>query len=400
MTLPLSGIKVIEVGEYVMVPSATVILADWGADVIKIEHPGRGDRVRAILRTQCGDDEVFDFYFEQNNRSKRSVALDLGKEEARAVLRRMVVDADVFATSMLEPTRQKWGIAFDDLRVLNPRLVYARSSGQGVRGPDAFAPGYDATTYWARSSMGYMANDPDSPQRGMPIGGIGDTVGGLALASGIAAALVGRNASGQGSLVDTSLLGVSAWQMYAAYEFVDVLGVDPRMPTQPAPVSPVGGIYQVAEGRSIALAVSLNESKKWPDFCHVLGHPEWVEQYPDFESRREHSKELVARIREVFLTRTLSEWCEALMAADCACAPYATPAEVISDPQMTANGYLIRHATDPDRFLVSSPAQHDEQPVVARSAAPEVGAHTEEVLLELGYRWDDLDALKSCGAII
>ena len=149
----MEGVKVVEASQWVMGPSAAAILAQWGAEVVRIEHPTLADPLRAVLSTQ-GLDASFDFYIENNNHSKRSIGLDLSSGEGREIFLRLVKDADVFITSVLEPARQKWRITYDELRTVNPQLIYARSHGQGARGPEAYSPGYDVVSYWARSERG------------------------------------------------------------------------------------------------------------------------------------------------------------------------------------------------------------------------------------------------------
>jgi crotonobetainyl-CoA:carnitine CoA-transferase CaiB-like acyl-CoA transferase len=227
----LEGIKVVEAAEWVMAPGAAAILAGWGAEVIKIEHPLRGDPLRGTLRS-LGRDTAFNFYAEQNNHSKRSIGLDLNNPKGREIFAKLIAESDVFLTSFLEPAREKWGITYEALSADHPRLVYARSSGQGQRGPDAYRPGYDTISYWARSGISYLAAQHGSPPGYMPAGGFGDVQGALALASGIVAALYRRDRTGKGGLVDVSLLGVGVWDIYEVLQVTNSLKIDAETRTE------------------------------------------------------------------------------------------------------------------------------------------------------------------------
>jgi crotonobetainyl-CoA:carnitine CoA-transferase CaiB-like acyl-CoA transferase len=392
----MEGVRVVEVAQWVMVPSAAAILAAWGADVVRVEHPKWADPLRGVLPT-LGVDTSFDFYVENNNHSKRSVGLDLATAEGRDVLLRLISDADVFVTSFLEPARERLGITHEELQAVNPRLIYARSHGQGARGPDAHAPGYDPISYWARSSAGYMATSPGMPPSRAPANGFGDVQGGLALAAGIAAALFRRSTTGEAPVVDASLLAVGMWDMYESIQIADVYGVDPRTfyGPQSAMVNPLVLTYQTADQRHVALCM-MQSDVHWPGFCRALEWPDLVED-PRFDSlaaRASNADELQGLISEHFGKRTLAEIADALSANGCGFAAHTSPFEVPADPQVRANGFLASHPSHPDRFVVANPVQFDGQPAPVRSAAPEPGQHTEEVLLELGYTWDEIGTLK------
>jgi crotonobetainyl-CoA:carnitine CoA-transferase CaiB-like acyl-CoA transferase len=400
-TLPLEGVAVLELSEFVMGPSAAAILADWGAEVIKIEHPSHGDRVRGVLRGN-GHPDAFNFYFEQNNRSKRSVGIDAAKPEGRQLIKRLIERCDVFVTSLSERTRQVWGLTYEDVVAIQPTVVYARTSGQGLRGPDGELPGFDATSYWARSSMGYMVTEPGADQQPMPAGGFGDMMGGLALAGGVAAALVRSRAQGAPVLVDSALLGVGCWAMYEGLEVVDVLGIDPktqfRVPLRAS--NPLTSPYRTSDGRWIALCL-IDPVKFWPGLVRALGREALIEdpRFRGVEERAVNKAALRRELERAFAERTTAQAIADLRAGDVPFSLFQTPGELLHDPQLRANGFLIPHATDEDRFLVASPVQFNETTVAARRPAPEVGQHTEEVLLEAGLSWDEISDLKDRLAI-
>ncbi len=383
----MDGVRVIDASQWVMGPSAAVILADWGADVIRIEHPTAGEPLRGTLPSM-GYDTTFDFYIEQNNHSKRSLGLDLSSPGGKDVFLKLIAQSDVLVTSFLEPARRKWGITYEDLRGVNPGLIYARTHGQGPEGPDAYAPGYDATSYWARSSVGFMATPENGRARPMPAGGFGDVQGGMALAGGIAAALFRRSRTGEGGLVDVSLLGIGLWDMYEVIQVADVYGIDPKRDFKPGviPINPLSAVYQTADDRDIALCM-VQPDPFWPGFCRAIRCPELIDdaRYNSFRARAANYDELASIIRQHFLAYPVADLCRRLSEEGCAFAPFQTPAEVARDPQVKANGYLAAHPTAADRFIVSSPVQFDGRPLEVEAAAPLAGQHTEEVLLELGF---------------
>lgn len=398
----MEGVKVVEAATWVMGPSAGAILGGWGADVIRIEHPTQSDPLRTILPTM-GWDSTFDLYVEQNNHSKRSIGLDLSKPEGREVFLQLIADADVFITSFLEATKKKWRIDYEDLRAVNPRLIYARTHGQGARGPEGGSPGYDPTSYWARSSVGFMSTGDGNRPTPTPSGGFGDVQGGLTLAGGIAAALFRRSRSGEGGIVDVSLLHVGMWAMYESIEMAAVYGIDPKRELRPLdviPINPLVGIYETKDNRDIALSM-IQADRHWADFCRAIGWEGLVDDplFADFEARAENREELFSMIKEYFLTHTLEDLCERLFANHCVFAAFKTPGEIPDDPQVQANGFLSPHPTQPGRFLVSCPIQFDGEPLSVHSPAPEAGQHTEEVLLEMGYPWEKITELKDQGIV-
>src|SRR3974390_934237 len=232
----------------------------------------------------------------------------------------------------------------------------------------------------------------------VPANGFGDVQGGLALVAGIAAAIQRRAKKGEGGLVDISMPGVGMWDVYESIQFAAVYGSDPKKyfsDLRKSSKNPLTGTYLTADGRVIALCM-VQTDRYWPQFCTALGWPELIEdpRFSSFQSRVENGKELVDMITDHFLHHDLDDLCARLFANACAFAAYRTPSEVPHDPQVQANGYLMPHPNGADRFVVSSPIQFDEEPAFVRHPAPEPGQHTEEVLLELDYSWDDIGNFK------
>lgn len=399
MSGPLDGITIVEIGAWVAGPAAGGILADWGAEVIKIEHPAHGDPMRGMLRTM-GYDDTFNVYAEQLNHAKRSVGIDLSNPEGRSVLMEMLGSADVFLTSYRESARQRWGIAYEDVSKVNPTIVYGRSSGQGHRGPDADERGYDMVAFWARSSMGHMARGTNPNYTTFPSAGIGDLTSGIALAGGIAAALVRRGLHGEGALVDVSLLGTAIYTMYEALAMTSAVDIDrdPEYLPGTNTRNPLTLVYTTRDARGIALCMIASD-RFWPGFCQALDRQDLLadERLSTFAGRSEHRDELREEIAKAIASFDLDTLMSRFRAHDCIAAPFQTPREVLSDPQALANGYFVTYTAG--NVVAASPVQFDDRLPDIEDGAPEVGQHTEEVLLELGFDWDRLTELKGSGAI-
>jgi crotonobetainyl-CoA:carnitine CoA-transferase CaiB-like acyl-CoA transferase len=399
----LSGVRVVELAQWVFVPSAGALLADLGADVIKVEHPRQGDPARG-LRTQglggAGGSGP-NLGIEQNNRGKRSVGLDVKTKDGREVLLRLVETADVFVTSLRPAALDRLDLTVDALRARNPKLVYARGHGVGVRGADANKPSYDMSAFWSRGGVAHSLTALDAER---PVGqrpGYGDHTSAMNLAFGIATALFRRERSGEPSVVDVSLLGTAMWVMSSDIVYSASPAYDPHALMRGPVANPLTGTYRTKDGRFLAL-VMLQADRHWADFCRHLDHPEWIDdpRYIDANVRRQHATECANDLEAVFATRTLAEWRERLASLDAAWEPQQSVRELRDDPQARANGYLTRvDGNDGDPYeLVSNPCQFDEV-IPELAPAPECGAHTEEVLLELGLDWDEIGALRENGVL-
>ena len=409
MTTVLDGIRVLELTQWAYVPSAGAILADWGATVLKVEHPVQGDPIRGLVSsamTPNGASSAVDFMWQIPNRGKRSIGVDLTTPGGRDLIYRLAAGCDVFLTSFLEPARKKLGLDLDDIRAHNPSIVYARGSGQGPRGPEGHKGGFDLGSFWSRGGPSASVTPDDQPYPlGMPGGGFGDYTSGMALAGGIAAALVRRERTGEGAVVDGSLLNTAMWTMSPG--IVSSLLFGPSLPPPPPsprsqPTNPLVGVYRTKDNRFVNL-VFLQSDRYWPDFCRNVGRPELLDdaRFAEAAARAEHREEFVAVLDELFAERTLDEWRDVLDRADGVWAPVQTVADVGHDRQALANGYLRDVVTNDGTALtlVACPVQFDETPP-ALTGAPELGQHTEEVLLELGLTWDEITMHKERGDII
>ena len=398
----LAGVRIVELAQWVFVPSAGALLADLGAEVIKVEHPREGDPARG-LRTQGlgGPPTGPNLAVEQNNRGKRSVGIDLKAAGGRELLLRLVASADVFLTSFRPQALARLELGVEALRAVNPRLIYARGHGLGVRGPDAHRPSYDMSAFWSRGGIAHALTAPEAEQPASQRPGFGDHTSAMNLAFGVATALFRRERSGEPSVVDVSLLATAMWVLSSDVVYSGNAEYDPHAHYHAPIANPLTGTYRTRDGRFMAL-VMIQADRFWADFCRHIGHPEWIDdpRYVDAAARRENSRDCVRDLQEVFAQRTLAEWQQQFASLDAAWAPQQSVRELHADAQVEANGYLkqVKDAGGQTYKLVPNSCQFDES-VPELSPAPECGAHTEEVLLELGLDWDEISALRDAGAL-
>ncbi len=401
----MEGVRLLEVADWGFVPSAAAVLGDWGADVVKIEHPLRGDPIRGLVAFGKGaGGTARSFFVEHLGRNKRSIGLDLRTKEGYDVLLKLVEGADIFLTNHLPGVRQRLHIAVEDLRKVNPNLIYAKGHGHGQRGPDATRGGFDGLSFWARCGVA----DRLTPEGKEPLGSrpaFGDSISGMFIAGGLAGALFHRQRTGEALEVDVSLMGAATWVMAPDIVAAMMYGVDlPRSTGSGANAmrNALVAQYQCVDGRYLSLMM-LQEPRYWPIFCKAIGREDLMqdERFSADDVRINHVPELVEVLKEIFKQRTRSEWSEMLNASRCIWGPVQTPSEVPNDPQVIANGYIMdveREGEDTVR-VASSPVQFNSEFMRARRPAPELGAHTEEVLLEVGYDWDDITRLRQAKAI-
>jgi crotonobetainyl-CoA:carnitine CoA-transferase CaiB-like acyl-CoA transferase len=397
----LDGVKVLEVAEQGFVPSAAAILAEWGADVVKVERPA-GDPLRHYAKLGVVPDvENFNILFEAFNRNKRSVALDLRNDDGRATLNRLIEWADVFITSYLPSTRTSLRLHPDDIWSANPRCIYAIGSGQGLEGPDAGQGGFDAVSFWARGGLGHILT-PEGAPLVVPRGALGDAPSGAFLAGGIAAALFKQARTGKPSLVDVSLLGAAVWTLSVDLVTTAASGVEakPHSPGKALIATVLVGSYRTADARWFSLNM-LDQDRYWAPACRALGFEELIDdpRYATSEARAPHTDELHERFVERIGAMTLAELRTRFSVEDTIWSTMASPAEVIADPQVAANGYMPRVPDHPTARLTSAPVQFDGQGLEITRRAPDIGEHTEEVLAALGVESADIARLRTTGAI-
>jgi len=403
MTAPLAGVRVVEVATHVFVPMAGALLAEWGATVIKVEHPETGDPYRGLVTAGLHRlHDGVDPFFQAANRCKRSVGIDLAAPEGRALLGRLLAEGDVFTTNLRPAARRRLGIDVADVRTDNPSIVYAGGTAFGSRGPDAERGGYDAGAYWARSGMQHLFTAPDAPWPAPTRPAFGDVAAALGLAGAVASALYRRAVTGEPTVVDSSLLAAGMWQVQN--DLVNArLGDDThaRRPDRHETWNPLMLPYRTADGRFVAL-MTLAPDRHWPSLCSLIGRPELARdpRFADLDARRRNARACVEALDAAFARRTLAEWRTVLAGFAGEWAVVQEPAEVHDDPQVRANGSVAAVDTGRGSTLpvVTSPVQFDGAPG-APTRAPEVGEHTEEVLLELGLGWDDIARLKQRAVI-
>jgi len=386
MAGPMEGVMVVELGVWVAGPATGGILADWGADVIKIE-PLSGDPGRMFGR-MLGCDLGVNPPFEMDNRSKRSVVLNLAEEADLNTAFELLAGADVFVTNVRPGALQRLGLDFESVSARNPSLVYGLITGYGETGPDADRAAYDVAAFWSRAGVAHLLTRPgDTPpfQRG----GMGDHSAGMTLAAAICAALVARARTGTGQLVSTSLYRQGAYTVSFDLNTYLLTGQPIAIGQRESMGNPCMNNYATADGRRFWI-VGLEGDRHWPPLCRAVGHPEWLTdpRFGDAYARFVNSAELIAELDAIFATRTLDEWAQAFAAeSDFFWSPVNSLEDVVADEQFHAAGGIVDVPDGESSVpMVATPADFHGTPWAPRSAAPELGQHTEEVLAELKAR--------------
>jgi crotonobetainyl-CoA:carnitine CoA-transferase CaiB-like acyl-CoA transferase len=380
------------------------VLADWGADVLKIEHPETGDPVRNLSSYgfKPGDGGV-SLLWEVFNRGKRSVGIDIRKPEGLELLLALVDTADVFLTNFMQPARAKLGIDVDQIMARNPRIIYGRGTGHGPVGPDANKGGFDALSYWARSGAATAAMAPgDIYPVLMPGPAFGDIQSGMHMAGGVMAGLYQREKTGKGCVVDVSLLSSGLWAMQASAAGAYVLKSDNivQLDRARAP-NPVANVFRTGDGRSFILGF-LESDRYWAGLCQAVGRPELAAdpRFANSALRAENNEACIAVFDEIFSKLTIDELDKVLNSQEGPWAAVAMPADSTTDEQAVLNGYIkmVEYGGDIRLPMVSAPAQIDQQ-TRSLTRAPELGEHTDEVLAALGRSEDEIINLKVADVI-
>lgn len=386
MTGPMEGVKVVELGVWVAGPAAGGILADWGADVVKIEPP-TGDPAR-IFGRMLGIEGGMSPPFEMDNRGKRSIVLDLATEDGRAAALELLSGADVFLTNVRPGALKRLGLDFESVAARNPRLVYGLITGYGETGPDADRPAYDVAAFWARAGLAHLLTRPgDTPpfQRG----GMGDHTAGMTLAGAVCAGLVARARTGKGQLVSTSLYRQGAYTVSFDLNTFLLTGHSIAIGQRESMGNPCMNNYAAGDGRRFWI-VGLQAGRHWPPLCRAVGRADWLTD-PRFDTahaRAANAVELIAELDEIFATKSLDEWAKVFAGEpDFFWSPINSIEDVLADDQFHAAGGVVYVPDDDGSVpMVATPADFHGTPSEPRFRAPGLGEHTDEILAELKAR--------------
>lgn len=397
-----TGVRVVELAQFVFVPGAGALMADFGAEVIKIEMTDAGDPYRTLSIGDGREQAEVNIALEQNNRGKKSIGIDAKSEQGREVLRKLVATADVFVTSVRPQALARLKLDVEQVRAWNPKVIYVRGNGFGFNGPDAGKPGFDSTAFWTRAGFATVLMHSEHTRPVRSRGALGDHAGATGVAYGIAAALYRRERTGQPSVVDISLLATGMWVLSADITAAQNPGYDSLLAERRAPRFPLIQTYRTRDGRWINLTF-LHPDRHWAALCRAIG----LEQYardPRFATNDERARngvECHRLIADSFAARDWAEWKPIMDQLDAPWELAQTIDELLVDPQAIANGYVVDTEMSNGKTykLVSGPVAFDGRIPTAYRRAPKLGEHTLELLTELGYSAKEHDALRESGAI-
>ena len=402
MTLPFTGIRVLEVASWTFVPAAGAALADLGAEVIKVEPPN-GDPQRGLfnLLAMSGDANAANPFVEIPNRGKRAITLDLATDAGRDLLLELAATCDVFLTSYLPAVRKKLRIELDDLRAVNPQIIYTCGSGWGAKGPMVDTGGFDLAAGWASASMAHKMTPPGGGPPMFQPAAFFDLQGSNTLAGAIGTALFHRERHGTPTEIDVSLLNVGMWALSPDIMAGPTVGAIPS-PNRLTAGNPITNSYPTSDGRWLYL-VCLQADRYWAELCGLIGRPDLIddERFADMGARAANAAACVAELDATFGSRTFDEWRKVLDGFTGVWAPAISPAEVHDHAQVRPNGYLpeVTTSTGSTYRLPTPPMQFGGEAPHPQGPAPELGQHTEEILLELGHDWDEIGELRASGVL-
>ncbi|MFZ9863459.1 MAG: CaiB/BaiF CoA transferase family protein [Ilumatobacteraceae bacterium] len=396
---PLEGVKVVELGVWVAGPAAAGVMADWGADVVKIE-PTAGDPARSF-QFMYGGNPPDNPVFELDNRNKRGVAVDITTDEGRDAAYRLIDDADVFVTNVRAAALQRSGFDYATLLLRNPRLIYGLITGYGLSGPDADRPGFDISAFWSRTGMAHLMTPAGNTIPTLR-GGMGDHSTGVTFAGAISAALFSRERTGKGQMVTSSLLRQGVYTVGFDLNMVLSWGRHPPINNRFEARNPSVNTYQSSDGKWF-FVVGVEGDRHWPPLARVVGKPELVDdpRFDNIRNRAINSEELRTILDAAFATRTMEEWVRIFdTEPDMFWSPIHSPDEILNDEQLQHAGGLVEVPNgNGTTRMIASPVDFHGTPGAQRSLAPRLGEHTREVLLESGFSDDEIDRMISSGAV-
>jgi crotonobetainyl-CoA:carnitine CoA-transferase CaiB-like acyl-CoA transferase len=400
----LEGIRIIELGGAAAMPLAGMLLSTWGAEVIHIEPPGRGDLQRhlvALGMAGWGDPHPINYLWEHVDKNKKSIVINLDSSEGQALIHRLIGSADVFLNNLRPYEMEKFKLTYGIVSKLNPQIIYANLTGYGQRGPEQNTGGYDSVAFWARSGVMDLMHDVKSaPNISRP--GYGDSITSLSLLAGIMTALFIRERTGVAQEVEVSLFNTATWVLGFDISGCLITGQDAKRPRRETMGNPIRNIYQTSDNRWIMLGMT-NAHHYWPIFCKTIERSD-LEHDPRFatnEARTNHAAELVEIIEGIFRTKTYAEWIQILTANRLVWSPVKTPQEVTEDEQAWANQFFVEwdHPKYGKIKVLNNPIKLSKTSAVIKRRAPELGEHTDELLKELGYSESDIAKMKKTGIV-
>jgi crotonobetainyl-CoA:carnitine CoA-transferase CaiB-like acyl-CoA transferase len=397
-----AGLKVIDCASFIAGPAAATILSDFGADVIKVEPPDIGDPYRFLYLLPPNPVSNKNYFWRLTNRNKRGIALNLKSREGLDIMHKLIKGADVFVINYPPHILKALGLRYEDVSQINPRIVYADISGYGENGPEADKPGFDVTAYWARTGLMDAARNEGSPPA-FPISGIGDHATASTLFGGIVTGLYRREKTGTGCSVSTSLIAEGAWAaagwLQAALDGAKVSGASEN---REHPHNALGNTYQTMDNRWLVLAL-VQEAKDWPGLIKALGQQDLLtdSRFADSKMRKTNAQALMQILQNIFLTKPLGYWREALDKEHVTFGVVQTVEELSRDPQLILNDVLrpIQNGPDTNALTVDSPMKIQGEMKVLPREAPGLGQHTDEILGEIGYSIAEIDTLRTGGFV-
>ncbi|MEM7080698.1 MAG: CoA transferase [Pseudomonadota bacterium] len=398
MTAPLAGIRVLEVASWLAAPSCAALMADMGAEVIKVEPPA-GDTYRRMYDALLGEDSVHPCY-QFDNRGKRGIRLNLEDEDGVAALKKLASGVDIFLSNLTQERLDRYGLNEAGIREVAPASIYAVLSGYGTVGPDSHRQAFDQTAFWARSgAMSVFGDRADGPL--ISRGGYGDRTTALNMLTAILAALRVRDKTGEGQYVEVTLQRTGIWALASDVCTALFERTQPEKTSRELPPNPIWNCYKTRDGRWILLVMPMPVAF-WPKFCELAGHPEWItdERFATVLGLMEHNHEIMPEVMQMFASKTLDYWREKLDGAGLIWEPVAELPEVAEDPALRERGAFsfVVHERAGAIEVVSAPFHIRDADIEVRGPAPDAGQHTREVLAEIGYTDAELEGLIERGA--